>query len=189
MSEPLANIKKSRDIFRDFTIFNFSIISVTNINQMIKRPRELPEAEYITPTKEGLERRYKEYNEKYFEGVLSPCRMSLSQSKSGYGLYINGTAKSKPIIYICKYAWWTEETLEMVIVHEMVHHYVESIIKPKYFTLPHGCTFNRVCRKIKRKHGIDVRMFKIKNPYFYKEKIPTTFWGKLWRKLNFIMAI
>ena len=28
---------------------------------------------YITPKKEDLERRFDEYNEKYFDGVLSPC--------------------------------------------------------------------------------------------------------------------
>ena len=37
--------------------------------------------QYITPKKEDIERRFDEYNEKYFDGVLPKCKISVTKSK------------------------------------------------------------------------------------------------------------
>ena len=149
---------------------------------MKKKIAGLPDAEYITPTKEDLERRFKEYNEKYFDGVLPKCSMTLTQSKSGWGLYVGGKNIKTPRIYISKYVFWTDETLKLIFIHEMVHHYVRMVIQPKHYVFPHGRTFNKVCDMLRKKHGLRVRLHELPQPYYYKEKIPTTYFGKLWRK-------
>ena len=147
--------------------------------------RELPpniwNEPYITPTKEDLQRRFKEYNEQYFDNVLPKCRVSLRVNKDYYGLYVT-TSKNKGLIFIARYAYWTDTLLKLVLIHEMCHHYVHMIYKPKHFVLPHGRLFNKVCKMLKKKHGIRVKSSEIPHLYFYKEIIPVTFWQKLRQK-------
>ena len=145
------------------------------INQV---PPNIWNEPYITPTKEDLQRRFKEYNEQYFDNVLPPCKVSLTQCKQWIGEYF----AKKPTIVIPKYAYWTDTSLKLVLIHEMCHHYVCKVIKPKHFVFSHGRTFNKVCKMLRDKYGLRVKASEAPTVYFYKEKIPTTFWGRLWRK-------
>ena len=147
---------------------------------MKKKIVGLPDAEYITPTKEDLERRFKEYNEKYFDGVLPKCHVTTTTVRGCNGIYVH--TKKKSTIYIGRYAYWTDETLKLVLIHEMVHHYVYMVIQPKHYVFPHGRIFNKVCETLRKKYGLHVKVTELPILYYYKEKIPTTYLGKLWRK-------
>lgn len=137
--------------------------------------------EYIKITREDLERRFKEYNEKYFDGILPKCRMSVNASQGGYGCYVAPDGKV-PMIYMCKSVYWTDESLKLILIHEMVHHYVSSVIKPKFYTFPHGYLFRKKCKELKKKYGLKVGLHDIDNPPFKNEILPTTWLGKLRRE-------
>lgn len=72
---------------------------------MASRKHTLPIENYLTPTAEDLERRFKEYNEKYFDNQLSSCKFSIIRAKDYYGCYSYRGPKQKPVIYICKYVY------------------------------------------------------------------------------------
>ena len=129
-------------------------------------------------SKEELQKRFKEYNEQYFDNVLPPCKVSLTQCKVWKGEYF----RHKPTIVIPKYAYWTDTSLKLYLIHEMCHHYVYKVIKPKHFVFAHGRTFNKVCKMLRKKYGLRVKVSELPSVYFYKEKIPTTFWERLRRE-------
>ena len=139
----------------------------------------------MTITKQSLDELFKQYNKEYFNNELPKCRMTTTQAKSYYAVYV---PSNKPIIFVCRYVHWDEESLKVTILHEMLHHYIMAVAKAKCYILPHGFIFNHYCRKFKKKHGIDLRTHKGPLPYFYKEKIPTTFFQKLWRYLNYRLS-
>ena len=139
----------------------------------------------MTITKQSLTEMFKQYNKEYFNNELPKCRMTTTQAKSYYAVYV---PSNKPIIFVCRYVHWDEESLKITILHEMLHHYIIAVAKAKCYILPHGFIFNHYCRKFKKKHGIDLRTHKGPLPYFYKEKIPTTFFQKLWRYLNYRLS-
>lgn len=152
---------------------------------MAGRKHTLPIENYLTPTVEDLGRRFKEYNEKYFDNQLSPCKFSIRRAKDYYGLYSYRGPEQKPVIYICKYVYWTDEGLRMVLVHEMLHHYIQTVLQPKCLIWPHGFIWNRECRRLKRKYNIDVRNFNSTALYFHREKIAVTRWEKFCRFMNY----
>ena len=147
----------------------------------MKTPDQMPSPEYVKPTKEYLKEKFDEYNELYFGGVLSPCKMTLRKDRGTFGNY-NTLRGNIPRISIAQYVYWTEETLKLTLIHEMVHHYVDTVIRPKHFVFPHGHLFRKVCRMLKKKYGLKVQVLAMPDVYFYKEKIPTTCCGKLWRR-------
>ena len=85
-------------------------------------------------------------------------------------------------IYISKKIKWNEEDLKLILIHEMAHHYVQTIIKPKKFSLPHGRYFNRIANELYKKHKINIKLNHLPKPYFIGEKKPTNFLQTLWRK-------
>ena len=136
---------------------------------------------HFKPTKEYIKEKFDEYNELYFGGVLSPCKITLHKRKGIFGNY-NILSGGVPRISIAEYVYWTEETLKLTLIHEMVHHYVETVIRPKHFVFPHGYLFRNVCRKLRKKYGLKIPILSMPDAYFYKEKIPATYFGKLRRK-------
>ena len=149
-----------------------------SINQV---PPNIWNEPYTTLTKEDLQRRFKEYNEQYFDNVLPPCRMSLTASKGATAFYVPSKQYGS-IITFCKYAYWTDTLLKLVMIHEMCHQYVDKIYNPQYFTFAHGRLFNKVCKMLREKYNLRVKHSELPVVYFYKEKISTTFLGKLLRK-------
>lgn len=133
-------------------------------------------------TKEYLRVLYKEYNEKYFNNVLGKCDFSFFSKNILYlGWYSakndkNGKPKDK--IWIGTSIKWTNEALERVLIHEMVHMYVYRVKKCKHDgILGHGRNFRKKCKEIKNTYGIDVLTLP-KVEFINKKASP-----KLWERI------
>ena len=122
--------------------------------------RKKVNSEYVTLKKEDLERRFNEYNEKYFDGVLPPCKLFVTKSKNGCPAWIAKYKKVNNKIYIANDVYWTDENLKLSLIHEMVHHYVWEILNLNPFC-QHGRTFRKVCRMLRKKHGIRVNLHEL----------------------------
>ena len=97
---------------------------------------------------------YKKYNKLYFDGVLSLCDCHYIKLDS-FGRYTNQNGKGK--IWITNDVDWTEETFREVLVHEMIHHYVKSILgKNEYIFFRHGFRFRRMMRKLNKEFGLGI---------------------------------
>ena len=132
-------------------------------------------------SKDELKKRFEELNVLCFDGELGRCGFSLfSRNISHLGWYQdrndkNGKPKDK--IWFGTSVKWTNELLEAVMVHEMIHMYVYRIEKCKYDgLLSHGRRFRRKCKQIKKAHGIDaLTLPKV-------EFINKDFYPKLWER-------
>ena len=124
--------------------------------------RTVNEPPYVKLTKEDLERRFDEYNAMYFDNVLPKCRMSIKKNKKTSVAYYSPTLSKNGRISIDKNVNWTDETLKLILIHEMAHCYVDKIWKKDTF-FSHGRTFRKACGMIKKKHGIDVNLYAL--PY------------------------
>lgn len=127
--------------------------------------RKKVNSEYVTLKKEDLKRRFDEYNEKYFDGVLPPCKLFVTKSKYGCPAWISKYKKVNNKIYIANDVYWTDENLKLSLIHEMVHHYVWEIMNLNPF-FTHGRAFRKVCRMLRKKHGIRVNLWELPLPHF-----------------------
>ena len=142
---------------------------------------------------EKLNRLYEECNQLYFNGKLPYCRCTYTNMDS-YGDYINYKSKNgiqTTLIRISNKVEWNDISLRQILVHEMIHHYVVSVDNCRgidgfgwYGLFGHGWHFRRQIRRIKKEFGLKIH---IHHSYIYhrKEKIPTTFFGKLLRFINY----
>ena len=111
-------------------------------------------------TKENIRTRFKEYNRLYFEGQLKHCKFTV-QKQFPLGTYTCKKEKDGTItghIWIANDVDWTEETLQEVIIHEMIHHYVKTIDKHFSGLFGHGFPFLRQCRRLKRDYGLTIHV-------------------------------
>ena len=145
-------------------------------------------AEYITPKKEDLERRFNEYNEKYFDGVLPPCKLMIRKSEDGCPAWIVKYKKVNNKIDIANNVYWTDENLKLVLIHEMVHHYVWEIMNLNPFC-QHGRTFRKVCRMLRKKHGIRVNLHELPLPHFKGKRKPSPLKEMMIRFLDYVIPI
>ena len=109
-------------------------------------------------TKEDIVTRFNEYNKKYFDGILPPCKCHVIMKKehTPLGFYNSIERKGKLIghIWIASNVDWNEEDLREVIVHEMIHHYVRIIEGHKGGLFGHNWRFKRQCKRLKDDYGI-----------------------------------
>lgn len=133
-------------------------------------------------TKELLKRLYKEYNEKYFYNKLGECDFSFfPKNLSILGKYNskndkNGKPKDK--IWIGTSVIWTEEHLQRILIHEMIHMYVYRVEGHKYDgLLGHGWRFRRQCRRIRKNYGIEA--LKLPNVEFINKKFSPKLWERI----------
>ena len=133
-------------------------------------------------TKDLLKRLYKEYNEKYFYGKLGKCDFSFfPKNLSILGKYNskndkNGVSKDK--IWIGTSVIWTEEHLQRILIHEMIHMYVHRVEGHKYDgLLGHGWRFRRQCRRIRKNYGIEA--LKLPNVEFINKKFSPKLWERI----------
>ena len=79
-------------------------------------------------TKELIKKKFKEYNDKYFNSILPKCEFSACKLHC-FGQYTCAKSKSskRNRIWITTDVDWTEETLKDVLIHEMIHHYVTTV--------------------------------------------------------------
>ena len=133
-------------------------------------------------TKEYLKTLYAHCNEKYFNNQLGKCEFSFfTKNNPAFGSYLStNDSKGRPNdkIWIGTAIYWTEEILERILVHEMVHMYVYRIEKCRHDgVLGHGWRFRRQRRRILKEHGLDILDFS--NIEFKDKK----FVPKLWEKV------
>lgn len=147
-------------------------------------------------TREELRRRFEDYNSRYFDGVLPPCDVSVKKMNffGEYHEWEGARGKRYRKITLATNIDWTEETLREVILHEMIHCYVRTIDGCRGidgFSLHglygHGKRFSRQCRRIKKEYGIDIHRINY-NIYRREEKVPTTWLGKIRRRMSYWLA-
>ena len=114
-------------------------------------------------TKWLLRKKFIEYNKLYFDDKLDCCQFSfLNKSNSAYGKYVRKKTachKEESLISIGQCTIWNEESIREVLVHEMIHMYVETVEKKHFDGLVgHGWRFRRQCRRIRRNYGLRVRV-------------------------------
>ena len=109
-------------------------------------------------TKEDIITRFNEYNKKYFDGILPPCKCHVIMKKehTPLGFYNPIERKGKLIghIWIASNVDWNEEDSREVIVHEMIHHYVRMIEGHKGGLFGHNWRFKRQCKRLKDDYGL-----------------------------------
>ncbi|MCF0213829.1 MAG: SprT-like domain-containing protein [Muribaculaceae bacterium] len=136
-------------------------------------------------TKEDIKARYDVYNDKYFGGVLQPCKYHVAKEKSSaLGLY-NPVCKNGKIIghiWIAYHVDWSEEDLQEVIIHEMIHHYVQTVEGHKGGLLGHNWRFRRQCRRLKKDYGLIIHIYSF-NVCRIGQKKPTNLFQKIRRFL------
>lgn len=111
-------------------------------------------------TRKILEKKFKLFNEQYFNNELPKETILWNKLKGeSYGQFNELTHESVennvPIIYVNDKYLHTEETLDVVLLHEMVH---ESLVL-KGLTLgdgeEHGELFSQKCNEIEEKSGYE----------------------------------
>lgn len=123
-----------------------------------------------------------EYNEQLFGLTLSTCNIYVKRSSDGLGMFLNSRGSHPATIYInaiparASLEYWTEGMLREVLLHEMVHYYVEEVIGRRMQLFCHGYKFRKVCHRLRKRYGVRVFV----SGYRYKP-VPSSLGGKvLW---------
>ena len=153
---------------------------------MKKKTAGLPKEKYITPKKADLERRFNEYNEMYFDGVLPPCWMIVKETPYIPAMYEGSLKKGR--IYIATNVYWTDEKLKLVLIHEMAHCYVDKILGYHSF-FSHGRTYRKVCRMLRKKHGLRVNLWELPYRHVKGKKKPSLLTEITVRFLSWILPL
>lgn len=134
-------------------------------------------------TKQLLQERFDEYNEKYFYGKLGKCDFSFFPKNiiclGSYQKKEDKNGKIKDKIWLGSFVKWNEYLLEQVLLHEMIHVYncrVEN--RFWYGILGHGSCFRKQARRLKREYGIVLDKYKEIEDINGK-KISPKFWERL----------
>jgi len=101
-----------------------------------------------------------EYNKLYFNNELSMCRFTYMYMRGLFGRYTTSiTPKGERIghIWISRSIDLNEDMLEELMVHEMIHHYVQTIDGVSFDGLfQHGRHFVRQIKRIKKRYGLEI---------------------------------
>lgn len=156
-----------------------------HIYKLVSQTESLPQKRKIMKLKkEDILIRFEEYNKKYFDGVLPPCKCHVIRNKehTPLGLYNPIKRRGKLIghIWIASNVDWNEEDLREVIVHEMIHHYVRMIEGHKGGLFGHNWRFKRQCKRLKRDYGLNIHIISF-NICRIGQKRPTNIFQKFRR--------
>lgn len=126
--------------------------------------------------------KFNEYNKLYFDGKLGHCKfILLPKGNTAYGRYdrkIQNKKTTESRICFGRCIKWDEERFKEVLLHEMIHMYVETIEGKLHDGLfGHGWRFRRQCRRLRKQYGIRVRSH-IYYEYNNKKSSP-----KLWERI------
>lgn len=124
---------------------------------------------FVKVTKKELERRFNEYNDLYFEGQL-PCPKRFElwtiQTKCvGWvrAVWDRRTRAFDTIFHInARLYRWTDENLRSVMVHEMIHMYIEDYMRPVrwwHWIFPpkqHDSMFVKVMNDLNERYGLNI---------------------------------
>ena len=120
-------------------------------------------------TKEGLHRRFDEYNRLYFDGKLKSAKMDfLSKSfKTIVGIFEFEIDKNRrvkdPSIKISKRIVDDEDKLQSVLLHEMAHMSATQKYKKNK---KHGIAFIKECKRLESQYNVNVWHCWMRKGYF-----------------------
>ena len=141
-------------------------------------------------TKEYVKEVFDDCNRLYFDNQLKNCKFSLfiTERRKGYCYFKKVNGKIHGRIGIAKNVNWNEDTFKEMVIHEMIHLYNKQIenISPSCFC--HNCHFRRKLKELNKKYGLHMTICH-PNIYCIKEKVPSTFLGKLVRRIRFELCI
>ena len=141
---------------------------------------------YIIPKKEDLERWFNEYNEMYFDSLLSPCELIVkTRHDNTLAEYVYNKKRCK--IRIARNVYWTDEKLKLTLIHEMVHHYVQEVLKVNSNFFSHGRVFRKVSRMLRKKYGLRVNLWELSLPHWKGKKKPSILKELTVRFISFIL--
>lgn len=142
-------------------------------------------------TKEYIKEVFDECNRQYFDNQLKNCKFSVFKSTRGNGFcyYKKVNGKIHGRIGIAKNVLWTEESFKEIVIHEMIHLYNTQIERETFKTgLFHTFKFRGKLKQLNRKYGMKMTICH-PNIYFKHEKAPSTFFGKLVRRIRFELCV
>ena len=132
----------------------------------------------IVVNKQELKRRYNEYNSLYFGGRLGKCALSYNYI-TAFGRYIYDQ-KGKSTIIISKNVRWTDEALSDVLIHEMLHMYLGTVLHIRFDGLfGHGPIFKLMCLRLRLKYGLNTKVHYFEYGYL-REGRPLSRREKFW---------
>lgn len=144
-------------------------------------------------TKEYIKEVFDECNRQYFDNQLKNCKFSVLRNgpKTRILGRCNTVRKNGKIfgrIWIAKNVLWTEETFKEIVIHEMIHLYNEQIEGSHASIFWHTWHFRRKMKGLNKKYGLHVRLC---HPDIFRtyEKAPSTFFGKLVRRIRFELCV
>lgn len=126
-------------------------------------------------TRRMLEKKYDEFNERYFDDEL-PDDMSVCPNPElgAFGeyteLYFQEYDETYPVIFINEQFNYAEDDINILLLHEMVHAYIA--LKDIKIEDSHGKAFQELAHKIEEKSGYEdiitgVKFVKYRNKTFY----------------------
>ena len=108
----------------------------------------------MKPTKEEIKARYAEFNTMYFKGVLPKCKFSATYIDS-MGRYTFDKKAQLGHIWVRK-AQMSEERFKEILIHEMIHHYIQTVEGKRGGLFGHNWRFRRQCRRLIKEFGIRI---------------------------------
>lgn len=108
-------------------------------------------------SKTDLKRMHSEYNQRYFGGRLSMPDFKWITMKRPFGRF-GVSGKSLEIGISAFRKDWSEEFMNDVLIHEMIHQYVyERLWGCRYSLVQHGFQFHYVRWRLKSKYRLKIR--------------------------------
>ena len=139
----------------------------------------------------GLRKKYREFNKRYFDGVLQGCIFKTE-------LWEDGKKPDRHIAQIkCRHRWhggwiatmyfmadveWTEEGFDEVLIHEMVHYWLHIMGKENNW-FPHDRRFRRKCRELNRRYGLNLTIYEC-NLHHMNEIPPKNAWERFLQRIG-----
>lgn len=109
-----------------------------------------------TLDKSELKRMHLKYNQMYFGGRLSMPDFKFINAKRPFGRF-RADKKTSEIGISAYRKGWTEDFLNDVLIHEMIHQYVyERMWGCRYSLVQHGLQVHFMRWRLKRKYGLNI---------------------------------
>lgn len=136
-------------------------------------------------TKEYIKEVFDECNRMYFGNQLKDCKFVAYTTIGGHGYCHYKKAKNKTHgrIGIAKNVIWNEATFRETVIHEMIHLYNTQIENVGTSWLRHNRHFRKKMKELNKKYGLHMTICH-PNIYLKKEKVPSTFFGRLMRRIR-----
>lgn len=101
---------------------------------------------YVKVTKDLMREKFQVFNERFFEGKLAvPTFLYLSGRTGLVGKYRDWG--KGPTILINRGYHFFEQDFDDILVHEMIHYYIDAVLKKDPF-FSHGILFRKIRRRI-----------------------------------------